>query len=145
MTGGFIAGNIVAGLIGLLCLVAIVLGILIARDDHGGYGLAIGGFVVLLLTFGAWLWASWPLAYDYHHWVDQTVKVEEVSKRQVSNGDKGMYEKFVVRDESGAMYGIDDTRASLIKQGDTVHVRCKKAYQYGVSRGAHGWDCRWAG
>jgi hypothetical protein len=145
VTGGFIGGTIAAVVLALCAVAALVVGLLIRRDGQGGDGgFIFGGLAVLVVVSVAWVWASWPLAYDYHHWVDKRVTVTEVSSRLLSDGDHGISQKFVVRDPSGVFYGIQDTRAALIHKGDTVHLRCKKAYQYGVSRASHGWDCRWA-
>lgn len=140
LTGGMLGGTIAAVIIALICLVVIVAGFFMRYD---GFPAIVGGAICLLITAGIWLWASWPLAYDYHHWVDKKVTVTEVAKRQVSS-DSGFYEKFVVKDDTGAYYGIDDTRAALVKPGETLKLRCKKAYQFGIDRSSHGWDCRWA-
>lgn len=106
-------------------------------------GTAIGGLVVAIASFGVWLFASWPLAYEYHHWVPVQGKVEQVSKRLKSCGDGCVEQRYVVI-VHGKPYGIDDTRAALLHEGDSVSIRCKKEYEYGVSRGAHGWACKWA-
>lgn len=147
LTGGIIGGTLAAVVVFGLFVAAALLCFRLRRKDPYLHreGLFFGWVCAILAvaTAVAWLWASWPLAYDYHHWVDKSGRVERVSQRLVSNGSNGMSQKFVVVID-GKPYGIDDTRAALIHKGDMVRLRCKKAYQYGVSRSAHGWDCRWS-
>lgn len=145
LTGGIIGGTLAAVVVFVLCVAAAVLFFRGSRDPLDGGEMVFFGWVAVaaaVVTVAAWVWASWPLAYDYHHWVDKSGRVEKVSQRLVSSGN-GMSQKFVVVID-GRPYGIDDTRAALINEGDVVRLRCKKAYQFGVPRSAHGWDCRWS-
>jgi hypothetical protein len=96
----------------------------------------------LLVIGGIWLWASWPLKYEYHHWVDKQGIVQAVGHRLISNGDSGINDRYVFR-ISGQPYGVDDTRASLTKVGDKVHLRCKKEHQFFQHFSDDGWACRW--
>lgn len=142
VTGGYIAGNIAIIVIATICITFIAGGLL-RRGDGGGW-VAFWATVVLVVSLGTWTYYTWPpFAYEYHHWIDKTVTVEAIGKRQVSK-DKSFFEKFVVRDKTGELYGLDDTRGALVKPGDTLYLRCKKAYQFGIPRSAHGWDCRWS-
>lgn len=147
ITGGTIAGLVTIGLVLLLCLGGAALGALAIydREPAAGAGWIIGSLAVALLCLGGWWWGmAFTTSSDYHAWNVKEGTVEKVSKRLVSNGDKGMSERFVVVMD-GQPYGIDDTRASLVKVGDQVSLRCKKDYQWGVPREAHGWACRWNG
>jgi hypothetical protein len=142
LTGGYIGGNLTAIACVLIGVALVFAGL---RSEYDGAILMTGGVVTVIATVGIWIWASWPpFAYENHHWIDKEITVAEVSKRQVSDGDKGFYEKFVVRTSAGELYGIDDTRAALVKPGAELKLRCKKAYQFGIPRAAHGWDCRWS-
>lgn len=148
LTGGIIVGTIFAAIIAFGCFVVMVLGFFYTRSDErdakgGWWAVGIAG-ICLVATVGVYVWSSWPLAYEYHHWVDKEGKVAEINKRLVPAGDAGMQEKIVVRFQEGAgIYGITETRATLLKEGMNLHMRCKKAYDFGVNRGAHGWDCKY--
>lgn len=147
-TGGYIAGNIAAIVIGAICVLVMIGAILTTRDSYDaglGWGIAVTSFVCLLLTAVVYVWATWPFAYEYHHWIDKKVHVAASSSRLLTDGDGNINQKFVVRDERGTFYGINDTRGALVKEGDTVSLRCKRAYDYGVPRSSHGWDCKWNG
>lgn len=142
MTLGVWVGAGVMVLVALGCAVVIIAGLL----DSTGEGLffaacGFGTFVVAAVIYVA---CMWPFKYDYHHWVDKGGVVTDVSKRLVPAGDSGMQEKFVFT-INGKPYGVTDTRAALVKRGDKVKIRCKKAYEWGTSYDAHGWDCKWAG
>jgi hypothetical protein len=105
-----------------------------------GWGLMwIAGGLVVLVATGI---AMWPWKHDYHYWIPKEGKAQKISKRIVSNGDNGISERYVIT-IGGYPYGIDDTRASLVKPGDNVRIACKREYQWG-SR-SHGWGCRWDG
>lgn len=142
LTGGTWVGAIAMAVITFGCL--IVAAAAFTERDNGGWGAVAGSLVVLLISWGVWLWAMWPLAYDYHHWVQVDGKVDRISKRLVSDGDKGMQERYVLVVD-GVPRGVDDTRASLVRVGDRVQLACKREYEYGLPRGAHGWGCRWRG
>lgn len=139
LTGGTIAGTIIAVICALFCLGWIVFFLLQSEGWIATWGL--GGLVVVALVWG---FLMWPFAYEYHHWVDKQGTVTKISKRLVPAGDSGMQEKIVVQISGDPeVYGLTETRASLLEKGDRLHIRCKKAYEFGVNRGAHGWDCKW--
>lgn len=98
--------------------------------------------ILALIVLGGTLYGMWPYSWDYHHWSTVNGQVERVSSRLLPNGD-AVEQKFVVilRDH-GEPYGIQDTRASLLKPGDEVSLKCKKAY---VFQSQSGWDCNWNG
>lgn len=141
-TGGWIAGRILLVVFVLLAGISLALVSLYWRD-FGVVALLIW-LVCWVVIFGTWLWASWPLDHRYHYWQDKEGKVAEISKRLVPAGDSGMQEKIVVRMQGTAgVYGITETRAVLLKEGMNLHIKCKKAYDFGVSRDSHGWDCKY--
>lgn len=142
LTGGAIAGVIAIVLITLACVgwcVAWWLG-----SDYDRLHFVVAGVVALVVSWAVWLWAMWPLAYDYHHWIPVQGNIEKISKRLVSDGDKGMSQRYVVVIHEQP-YGVDDTRASLLKAGDNVSLACKREFEWGVPREANGWACRWRG
>lgn len=147
-TGGYIAGNIVAIVLGVICALCMIGGVVYAHGDgytNGGYGFSFIAFLCGLVVAGAWLWSTWPLQYEYHHWIDKQVVVTDTSSRLLTDSDGNIQQKFVVSDSKGSYYAINDTRGSLVKEDQTVNLRCKRAYDYGVPRSSHGWDCKWNG
>jgi hypothetical protein len=155
ITGGALAGWIILGLVLLGCLIAAAAGLIHAQtgtDSGGPYRMSdkavglwwvAGAVIVALLTAGLWWWSmAFTTSGDYHAWNVKEGIVEKVAKRLVAAGDSGMQERYVVTID-GQPYGIDDTRAALVEPGDQVSLRCKKDYQWGVPRDAHGWACRW--
>lgn len=143
ITGGAIAGYVMLVVVLLACVAVFVYG-WISRDDYAtpSKSLMAGGVIIALITVGLW-WAcmAFTTSGDYHAWNVKEGNVDRVAKRLIAT-DNGMSERYVVTMD-GQSYGIDDTRAALVQQGDTVSLRCKKDYQWGVPREAHGWACRW--
>lgn len=112
------------------------------RDDGVTFAvvLVVIAVVVGLITLAA----MWPLKYEYHHYVSKRGVVETVAKRIVSSGDNGISERYVVKLVGDPYpYGIDDTRASLIKPGVMVGIKCKKEHQFFQPYEQNGWACRW--
>jgi hypothetical protein len=151
VTVGWIAGLIGLAVVLALLVVALVIAVKmrpnVPSDERWMNTAWIVVFIIMFpVTLGVWWMSSaFTTSGDYHAWNVKTGTVSEVSKRIVPAGDKGIQERFVVRlREAGGLYGIDDTRASLLKSGDEVRLKCKKDYQWGVDRSAHGWACRWA-
>jgi hypothetical protein len=144
MTLDAIIGFIALGICLLLCLGGLGIGVLNLSDGRGyGWGWIAGSIVSAIVVLVAWWWGmAFTLSGDYHAWNVKEGTVERVAKRLVSAGDKGMAERYVVT-INGRPYGIDDTRAALVEPGDKVSLRCKKDYEWGVPREAHGWACRW--
>lgn len=81
-----------------------------------------------------------PYGKDYHYWTPVTGEVEEVDSRLLSDGE-GMSERYVFTID-GQPYGVDDTRAATVDEGDRVALMCKKEWQW---QAADGWGCRWGG
>lgn len=104
-------------------------------ESYGEWGLgALISFLLAAGLAGGIAWGMYPYDSEYHTWRTKAGVVQSVSSRLM--GDQA--EKFVVVLDDGQAYGIQDTRASLIKAGDTVVLRCKRAWQYA---GTDGWDC----
>lgn len=151
-TGGWIIGLIAFIIAITLCIVVFTYAtITTANKKKNEYKredalvVAIGALIATLGVISAFVWLSWPFAYEYHHWVPTTGTVESVSSRIVSDGDKGVNQKFVIRFTDGRVRALNDSIASVLKPGDVAQLRCKKAYDYGVPRDTQGWDCKWAG
>lgn len=105
---------------------------------------ALGGLAAVVIIAATFWWGmAFTTSADYHAWNAKTGEVEQVSKRLIAT-DSGMSERYVLKID-GQPFGVDDSRASLAKEGDKVSLLCKKDYQWGVPREAHGWACRWNG
>lgn len=146
LAGGTVIGGVIVGIILLVCIGWILYTLLFPHDDYWGKNWVHASIAagIALITVGTWVWAMWPLKYDYHHWVPVEGNIQQINKRIVSNGDSGISQRFVVV-MNGHPYGIDDTRATLLKVGDHVVLRCKKEHEWGTPLQANGWACRWAG
>lgn len=146
MTGGTI-GGLVALVVGLLFAAGCIAWPFVRKDYY--YRLPAGAWIATgvglgLLVIGFWWWGmAFTLSSDYHAWNAKEGTVDRVAKRLIAT-ENGMSERYVVT-MSGQPYAIDDTRATLIEKGDRISLRCKKEYQWGVPREAHGWACRWNG
>lgn len=129
----------IALVVAILLLAFFLLGVAFAGDGEGR------AFAVLLtIACVLWIFLPWGIFVtggdDYHKFKPKTGVVAELGKRLVSK-DKGMEEKIVIRFEGDPQeYGVSDTRAGLLKVGDTATVKCKRSYQFASQSG---YDCRW--
>lgn len=133
-------------LISLVVLIITTIGAIKDWDNERGFCAAIAGGALLVLL-GTGIGAGvgyWPWKAEYHQYNRVTGTVATITSRLISAGDKGgTNQKFVVVLTSGSQqYGIEDTRAALLKPGDHVAINCKRAYEYGSSNA--GYDCKWA-
>lgn len=141
LTMEMLVGTIVAVLFLLVGAVFIAVG---TRDTYDPLPTIGTGLAIVALTVVFWLWGSWPLAYDYHHWIPTTGTVKSVDKRIVKDGDS-ISEKYVIRFADGRTRALNDTIGGSLRAGDVATMRCKKAFEWGVPRESHGWDCKWSG
>lgn len=155
ITYGFVFGTLVAVLLAVLCVGVIVYCSAALREDEGGHRLShddrgaarvvrLCSWLALAATVVVYVAGSWPFKHDYHWWVDKSGTVSAVSSRLIPSGDKSVQQRFVVV-VGGQPLGVDDTRASLLKPGDRVSLRCRKENEWGTPQSAHGWKCKWNG
>jgi len=150
LTPGTIAGIVLIPL-GLIALTA---AILMARRglrdkatsdpyrDGFGWFLSAGGVALFalpaviapLIGFSIVGWSS-----DYLTMKPVRGIVEDIASRQIASG-KAMETRYVAVID-GQPYGIDDTRAALIKPGDTVSLNCTREFVYGSQD--NGYACNW--
>jgi hypothetical protein len=138
--------GLVIGLpIGLLCIAGGLAAIRFANraDTYDAPILRWGGTLVVAAAVIAMALSFWPWKWEYHSWQPVDGRVEKISSRFVSAGDKGGTNQRFVVVVGGQPYGVDDTRASLLKVGDTVHLKCKREFVWGS--GSNGWGCNWNG
>jgi hypothetical protein len=131
---------------------ALVTGITMIRKSHdmddidGPFakwgGLAIVAAAVITLAVAASPAGYYPYSAEYHQWRPVSGTVTQVSSRIISDGSSSVSQRFVVKIKGrDSFYGCDDTRCSTIKPGDTVHLSCKREWQYAS---VPGYGCRWA-
>lgn len=141
--GGWTAGTLIGLPLLAVLLLAVAAFAALAFYEEGplwGVTVLLGGWL-FFGTFGAI--GFYPFQKAYHYWTPVTGTVAEVDKRLVRDGG-GMSEKVVIRfEDDPQQYGIEDTRAALLRKGDEASLLCKKAHQWGPS--VDGFDCRWGG
>jgi hypothetical protein len=145
-TLGTLIGLPIAALALLIVVVVGIAAVFIFASEEGWLGGVLAGlaaFVAVCVVIGITTITYWPFKAEYHQYRAVDGTVSSVANRLVSAGDKGgSNQKFVVTLTSGQQqYGIEDTRAALLKPGDTVHLRCIRSYDYGSSNA--GYDCKW--
>jgi hypothetical protein len=134
--------GVLIGLPVLIVVTLLLVGFAAFAFSESEVGIAVGTLFAAVVILGI---AASPLGYypydsEYHQWRTVHGTVQTVSSRMIA-ADKAMSQRFVVQID-GQPFGIDDTRASLIKAGDTVTLRCKREWQYAADSG---WACRWGG
>ena len=102
--------------------------------------LRLGVVAATIVAAAATLGGMYPYSSEYHQWRDVSGTVEAVDKRLVSAGE-GMAERYVLTID-GQPFGVDDTRAATVSEGDDVNLRCKREWVYAST---DGWGCRWHG
>jgi hypothetical protein len=151
-TVGLYAGWVFAVITGLLVLAGLVLAAMAISDNrkdlhpHARLGPlpAVAAFGCALVVGAITLWAMWPLKYEYHHYVSKRGTVETISKRIISGGNGRISERVIVKMQDDPFpYGVDDTRAVLLKTGDPVAIKCKREHQFFQPYEQNGWACRW--
>lgn len=146
-TASWSLGVLVALPILLVVIVCLIVGGIFAwrYDLDGDWELKVVAGIAWLAALVMAVLMALPTGYypykaEYHQWRPISGKVAEVSKRLVGDGDHGMSEKIVVRyDGSTGAYGCEDTRCALVKVGDALDLKCKRAWQYAS---VSGYDCR---
>lgn len=139
---GVLIGGPVTVLLALIGLAAIGVGIwLKAKGERDTWILTGGGSAWLAVVVGLAVspLGFWPFAAEYHQWREVSGTVQQIDKRLIGSGDK-MEDKFVVRfTDGGLQFGCDDTRCASVREGDSLTLSCKRAWQY---TGTDGYDCR---
>lgn len=125
---------VLGALITLALLAAVIVGDIDIKIPAGIF------LVCALLIMGIGVAAYYPFGSEWHSNYRVTGTVQETNKRLIADGDS-MSERYVLNID-GKPFGVDDTRASLVKPGDKVTLICNKEWQYAAEAG---WACRWGG
>jgi transcriptional regulator with XRE-family HTH domain len=95
--------------------------------------------VVLPIYFLVCALGYYPYQKQYHYWSPVSGVVTQSNSRIVSQG--GVQQKIVVALDTypNDAFGCLDTRCALLEQGDTLHLLCKRVYEWAAK---DGWDCK---
>lgn len=131
--------GVIFGLITLATLINLM------RDNFDEFVL-FGAFASALATvgfFGGYIWGMYPDDFAHHHYTRYTGTVAETNSRLIASGTDGggTDQKFVVsfKEAPNEQYGVIDTRAALVKPGQTLTIDCVKIWQ---QAGTEGQDCQ---
>jgi hypothetical protein len=104
-----------------------------------GHSVSLFGLIALAAALAVAGIAYWPWDPSFHRWYHVEGTVTAVASRTISDDNHMMNQRFVVLID-GRSYGVDDTRAALLRGGDHVSLMCKKEWAY---RAKFGWVCNW--
>jgi hypothetical protein len=97
----------------------------------------IGALIVAAFPIVGFSLVGWNSEYMAYHSVSGSV--QQIASRQIADGH-GMSQRYVVTID-GQPYGIDDTRAALLKVGDHVSLDCTREFVWGSTN--NGYACNW--
>lgn len=101
----------------------------------------ISGVIVIITAASVLGFGYFPWKTDYHRYSVVEGTVAESNSRLISNGDKGVSQRIVIRfNESDQLFGCDDTRCALATVGKHVRLNCIKEYQWNSQPG---WACKY--
>lgn len=132
-------GTIFAIVVLAICAIAVLCGIvgIVIGEPVGGAAIIAGALVIAFIAQIGFMMVGYSGDYLAYKPVNGTV--EQIASRQIADG-KGMSQRFVFK-VSGQEYGVDDTRAALIKEGDNVSLNCTKQFVWGSTN--NGYACNW--
>lgn len=124
----------------ILAIIIMVGGIWLFRSLAGTIGSIAVGLFIIAASIGIYVGANWPLQSAYHTYTPTTITVAQIGNRFLSDGNGGTNQRYVFLDKDGVPYAVDDTRASLVKVGETVTLLCVKEWE---QNGVPGFACNW--
>lgn len=131
-----------------VCILIVIVGLVCAgflfSDGEPGMGVVAIVCVVAFIIAALSPLGYYPLDAEYHQWRKVSGVVEDSGSRLLPSSDgKATEQKIVVRFAGSDLdFGCQDTRCALIKKGDTLDLKCKRAWQY---QSVSGYDCRFIG
>jgi hypothetical protein len=126
-------------------VLALIIGVLLIVFGDKSYGdAAFGGVVTVAcaLLFGFLAQCGFmTVGYsgDYMAYKPISGQVQDIASRQIATGSS-MSTRYVLQ-INGQPYGVDDTRAALVKKGDAVNLNCVKEFVWGSTN--NGYACNW--
>jgi len=146
LTAGTIAAIILIPLGAIILIAAFILAYVAFTSgggiDDAGWWMGAGfaaviGLPMLILPLVGFMLVGFNGDYLAYHAVNG--KVDAVASRMIADG-KAMSTRYVFQID-GQEYGVDDTRAALVKPGDKVNLNCTKEFVWGSTN--NGWACNW--
>lgn len=110
------------------------------RADPSGWWIitcVVGLFTLVAIVLPAVLY--FPYGAQYHRFVPKAGVVKQITTRFVG-GDQSTDQVFGITYANGNVYSCGDTRCSAVHVGDTLHLSCKRDWQYSASPG---WTCNY--
>jgi hypothetical protein len=135
LTSGTIIRIVLLAIAALCLLLAIAA--FVVDEPMGGISLLAVAVVLALFPLVGWALVGFNGEYMAYHPVSG--KVDQIASRQIADG-KGMSQRYVFT-IGGQPYGVDDTRAALVKPGDTVSLNCVREFVWGSTN--NGYACNW--
>lgn len=133
----YVYGTWAAAIVLLICIIWAVTAILISDFPE----IAIIPGLIALITIAIYVFATWPpfdMRYHTYRYIGGTISA--ISPRLLSDG-KSTTESFAVQFGSDQTYRCDDTRCSLLKPGDALHLWCIRQFQWNATEG---YQCNFA-
>lgn len=104
-------------------------------------GIGVGSAVITVLISALFWWGMYPWRAEYHQWRAVTGTVATTDSRLTATGNGGMEDKYVVTFVGDDReYGVLDTRAAAVREGDILTLTCVRRWQWS---GSHGYDCNY--
>jgi hypothetical protein len=148
---GYLIGLYACIGVAVICVIAIIGGLIAANNTRPGYyggdtgaGVAVIAAVVLLIVTGVGLFIATPFSGQYHRFVPKTGTVADIGSRLIASGSGSsatVNQKFVVTYTDGSTYGCLDTRCANVTKGDHLTLLCERVFQFNQPN--EGWDCNW--
>ena len=128
-----------APLVAIVLIASVVLIVWLIRNSEDGIMFSIfTAATALIIAIPTFFMTCFPLSSEYLQWRPVEGTVQAVDKRMVRDGD-GMSERYVLQ-INGVPYGVDDTRAATLAEGDDVSLMCTREWQWAATPG---YACRW--
>lgn len=106
-----------------------------------GYSVSAAGMLIVTgLFIGGYIWGMYPDDFAHHHYQRYSGVVATTNSRILGDGNGGADQKFVVTFTAAPNepFGVLDTRAAVVRPGQTLTIDCVQQWQYA---GTDGQDC----
>lgn len=124
-------------IVGIITLIGIAWFVGWCLNDE--FGLSLAGPAVIAMAWLIFIGATYPpFQMEYHEWKPVTGTVQSIGTR-VMTQDSTVTQVYVFMMD-GSAYKVDDSRATLVKVGDTLKLTCKREWQ---RYSTPGYTCRW--
>ncbi len=98
-----------------------------------------GGILAATVIVAISAASLYPYDMEYHRYKHVTGTVDRVEARMLADGEATSQQYAVRYQGTGEVYRCDDSRCSLLRQGDQLELWCIREWQYASTSG---WVCR---